>query len=104
MSKASTSRRQMLVSVAALGGGTAAWSLISGCAGEQAPGGGTDAHPGGGHAKAAVAPGDHDEYYGFWSGGQSGEVRVLGIPSTRPGVTGAAAGRVLGKLSPGRAP
>ena len=33
--------------------------------------------------KVYVAPGEHDEYYAFFSGGYSGNITVAGLPSGR---------------------
>ena len=71
-------RRRFLGTTAAVGvmsaaGATGAGMMVSG--GEAKAASGSD--------PTHVPLGDLDEYYGFWSGGHSGEVRVFGVPSMR---------------------
>jgi len=80
----SNTRRRFLLGAGALVGTSAVGIGLPGCT-SAAPSAGvsnaTHAAPKG--QSAHVAPGQLDDYYGFWSGGQSGEVRVYGVPSMR---------------------
>ena len=62
----------------------AAFSIgLIGCGGAKKDGGSSGAMSGSNAEKAYVAPGEHDEYYGFISGGFSGQLAVYGLPSGR---------------------
>ena len=69
------SRRDLL-------GGTARTAVVAGM-GAVAAGSASSALAAEGGQKFEMAPGELDEYYGFWSSGQSGELRILGVPSMR---------------------
>ena len=82
--KTGISRRELLE-------GSATAATLAGVSGAAAGAGLTSLAGGALSAKPAaaaegvgqVAPGELDEYYGFWSSGQTGEVRILGLPSMR---------------------
>ncbi|WP_085910029.1 TAT-dependent nitrous-oxide reductase [Kiloniella majae] len=73
------SRRDLLGGSAKLAtiAGVGAASGIAGLSGVST------ASAAGANNPAAVEPGQLDEYYGFWSSGQAGELRILGLPSMR---------------------
>ncbi|TYB81085.1 TAT-dependent nitrous-oxide reductase [Maritimibacter fusiformis] len=85
VSKTGLSRRGFMgataTGAAVLGGASGRLGLMGGAAAITAAST-TAARAQDTHA-ALPGPGELDEYYGFWSSGQTGEMRILGIPSMR---------------------
>ncbi len=79
-------RRDFLTASVALGTAAALTACNKGTEKGSKPAGsasGAKEKSGVGHLSDQVLPGQLDDYYGFWSGGQSGEIRILGVPSMR---------------------
>ncbi|MCK4712844.1 MAG: TAT-dependent nitrous-oxide reductase, partial [Marinosulfonomonas sp.] len=74
--KEGLSRRQVLT-------GPGKGAILAGTIAAVGGGASLMASPAAASAKNEVAPGELDDYYGFWSSGQAGELRILGIPSMR---------------------
>ena len=77
-------RRRFLGTAAIAGAGLA---VLAGCNEKPAADAGKGTAASGAHTATANAthlkPGELDSYYGLWSGGHTGDVRVLGLPSGR---------------------
>ncbi|MFH0297582.1 TAT-dependent nitrous-oxide reductase [Bradyrhizobium sp. 31Argb] len=83
--KSTTISRRQIVGTAAIGaaGIAGGLSLGRGLAPEPAAAQTKAAPARAGGLKSEIAPGELDEYYVFFSSGQTGEVRIVGMPSMR---------------------
>ena len=81
MSDVEERKEQMRMNRRQLLGATATGATIAATGGLSLLSATSKAHAAEGHFN--LAPGELDEYYGFWSSGQTGEVRILGFPSMR---------------------
>jgi nitrous-oxide reductase len=77
-------RRKFLNTAALVGLSGAGLSVgLSACKKEEAAAPGTPSTPAAQVSSAHLKPGELDTYYGLWSGGHTGDFRVLGMPSGR---------------------